>query len=121
MMKTGETVFVRDIVECRFLDKLVVVGRSEPVNVYELIALKNEVSSAEKKLIQTFQRGFDLYVKMEWAAARDVFKETETMERYKDNKITPSNVFINRCKQLKANPPVAKGEKWDGIWRLSEK
>ncbi len=117
----GETARVWDAVEARFIDRITVVGRTEPVKVYELCALKGGLSDNEKELFSVFDKGMQHYINMEWDAAMDCFKESRSYERNPDAHTTPSDVFYKRCELFKDTPPVPSGEKWDGVYRLTEK
>lgn len=112
---------VSDLVEVRFIDELTVVGKSEPVKVYELIALKGGLSEKEILLNQLFAEGIALYRAMAWDQAIAKFEEALKVERFPEGKTTPSAVYIKRCMEYKANPPVAPGETWDGVYRLTSK
>jgi adenylate cyclase len=58
---------------------------------------------------------------MEWDEAIAKFNESMKIERICVGKTTPSEVYIQRCRTFKENPPVAPGEKWDGVFRLTKK
>lgn len=119
--KNGENRKVIDDVEVRFIDKITVVGKSEPVRIYELVAMKGGLTDREKKLFDIFDRGMKLYQAMEWDAAIELFRESLKIERVPEGKTTPSQVFIERCEAFKKNPPVAPGEEWDGVFRMTKK
>jgi len=121
MDENGEKKRVMDAVEARFIDNITVVGKSEPVKIYELCAMKGELSDHEKELFKVFNTGMEHYVNMEWDAAIAQFSESLRIERVPDGKTTPSQVFIERCEEFKANPPVAPGEKWDGVFSMTKK
>lgn len=121
MDENGHKKRVMDAVEARFIDNITVVGKSEPVKIYELCAMKGGLSDQEKELFNIFNKGMAHYVNMEWDAAIDQFSESLNIERIPDGKTTPSQVFIERCEEFKANPPVAPGEKWDGVYRMTQK
>ncbi|MFC1504631.1 CHASE2 domain-containing protein [Spirochaetota bacterium] len=110
-----------DQIEVRFIDKIVVVGKSEPVTVYELVALKGGLTDQEKTLFSLFDEGIKLYQDTKWDDAIKKFKEALKYERFPDGKTTPSEVYIGRCEEYKKEPPVKKGEKWDGVYRLTSK
>ena len=112
---------VRDMVEVRFIDNITVVGKSEPVKVYELCALKGQLTGQERELFRLFNQGMELYHAMKWDEAIEKFKQALPLERVPEGKTTPSEVFIKRCETFKENPPVAPGEKWDGVFRLTSK
>ncbi len=117
----GNTKQVFDLVEVRFIDTIAVVGKSEPVRVYELCAMKGGLTDAEKDLIKVFDLGMAHYFDMAWDLAIARFEEALKMERVPDGKTTPSQVYIDRCRAFKGNPPVAPGEQWDCVCRLTKK
>jgi adenylate cyclase len=112
---------IMDMVEARMIDNITVVGKSEPVKVYEVCAMKGGLSDQEKELFEVFDEGMQHYLKMEWDEAVAKFNEALKIERVPDGKTTPSEVYIRRCKTFGDNPPVAPGEKWDGVFRLTKK
>jgi adenylate cyclase len=112
---------IMDMVEARMIDNITVVGKSEPVKVYEVCAMKGGLSDQEKELFEVFDEGMQHYLKMEWDEAVAKFNEALKIERVPDGKTTPSEVYIQRCKTFGDNPPVAPGEKWDGVFRLTKK
>ncbi|UZP68288.1 adenylate/guanylate cyclase domain-containing protein [Desulfovibrio mangrovi] len=117
----GGMVTVRDYVETRFIDRIAVVGKSEPVEVYELVALKGELSETEHSLFDLFASGITLYQAQQWDKAIAAFTEAKAYERFPDAQTTPSDVFIKRCLQYRENPPVPTGEPWDGVYRMTSK
>lgn len=119
--ENGERRRTMDAVEARFIDNITVVGKSEPVKIYELCAMKGDLTEQEKELFRIFHQGMQFYLKMEWPAAVSHFEESLKIERVPEGKTTPSEVFIKRCKEFMENPPVAPGEKWDGIYRMTQK
>jgi len=121
-VETGQKQKVRDLVETRFIDRIVVVGRSEPVRVYELCALKGELGKRDQDLLRVFARGRDHYLAMNWDRAIARFAESQQLERVPDSPVTPSAVYIDRCRAYRKNPPVSGPDgTWDGVYRLSEK
>lgn len=119
--ESGHYKKVIDMVEARFIDKSTVKGKTEPVKIYELCAMKGDISEQEKALFDLFDRGMGHYLKMEWDKAILSFKESLKLERMADGKTTPSQVYINRCESFKKNPPVDPGQTWDGVYRLTKK
>ncbi len=117
----GEKERAMDHVEARFIDNITVVGKTEPVKIYELCAMKGALTPKEKQLFDLFDRGMRYYLRMEWNHAIDLFEEALKYERFPDGKTTPSEVFIKRCSEFRENPPVPRGEKWDGVYRMTRK
>lgn len=117
----GGNVPVRNMVEARFIDRIAVVGKSEPVEVFELVAMKGELTEQEQELFRLFAMGITHYQAQEWDEAIDLFTRAQAMERFPDAGITPSGVFIKRCHEYKEHPPVPPGTAWDGVYRMTSK
>jgi adenylate cyclase len=83
--------------------------------------MKGDLAHQEKELFKVFDEGMQHYLKMEWDEAVAKFNEALKIERLPDTKTTPSEVYIQRCETFKENPPVAPGERWDGVLRLTKK
>jgi adenylate cyclase len=108
-------------VEARYIDNIIVVGRSEPVKIYELCAMKGGLTEHEKELFKLFGLGVKYYLDMQWRAAIECFIESMKYEHNPDAKINPSKLYIKRCEEYIERPPVAPGQNWDGVYRLTEK
>ena len=105
----GETVKVRDMIETRFIDTIAVVGKSEPVRVYEVWSMRGELTAEEQDLARIFDQGIQHYLRMEWDLAIAAFSEALKVERTPDGNTTPSQVYIERCRLFKENPPARPG------------
>src|SRR4029077_20316534 len=57
----------RQEVEARELDLITVVGRSEPIRIYELLGRTGELLSGEDELANEFENGLKTYRAREWA------------------------------------------------------
>ena len=103
-----------------------VVGKTEPVVTYELLATEKEASDDLKELVETFKAGRALYEKMQWDEALEKFNDCLELEPHHPDraggcKTTPSHIYIARIQDYKENPPVAEGETWDGVHIATEK
>ena len=116
--ESGRKRKVKEFFDYRYIDKIVVVGKSEPVVVYEVVAEKGKMSEKELELFRTYNHAVKLYLSQEWNEAIRYFKEALKIERVPDGKTTPSKVYIERCEHFKSNPP---GQNWDGTWVLTSK
>ncbi len=106
---------VKDTFVTRPLDLLRVVGKLEPVAVYELIAEKpEEVSPQRIQVAEIYTRGIELYRQKNFTEARKLFLEALEV----DPKDSPSKVYLGRCDLYLADPP---GDDWDGVWTLHSK
>ncbi|WP_027720905.1 CHASE2 domain-containing protein [Maridesulfovibrio zosterae] len=117
----GKTYKVIDLVEARLIDNIQVVGKNEPVRIYELVAMKGDLTESEKKLFELFNKARNEYVAMNWDKAIKLYEEANKYERFSDTKHTPCEVFIKRAEEHKINPPVPEGEAWDGVYRMTKK
>jgi adenylate cyclase len=119
-MITGETKAKaeqhKDDIAFRFLDKIVVKGRSLPAEVYELVGFKDELSDQNKECLAFFQQGIERYLAQDWDSAKALFQNSATREVHKD--ANPSLIMIKRCDALKAEPPPAD---WDGVFVMKSK
>ena len=103
----------------RDLDLVRVVGKTEPVRVYELIAETGKEPEIYKKILPAFDKALALYRKRQWQQAGEAFKEVDKLENMiPDQKTNPSRVYIRRCDYFQENPPPGD---WDGVWNLTSK
>jgi class 3 adenylate cyclase/CHASE2 domain-containing sensor protein len=110
----------------RKVDRLRVMGKTEPVIVCELFGLKKDVDASLVTLVSSFEEAWEFYENMEWDKAIEKFEKCLELEPFHkskcpDCKTTPSEVFIERCQNNKKNPPVFEGEKWDGVFTATSK
>jgi adenylate cyclase len=100
-------------VEVMELDRIVVKGKSEPVEIYELLALRGTISDTVELRRQRFNEALAAYRRQDWLAARAVF--SELVENYDDK---TARVFLDRISLLETH---ALGAGWDGVWRMTTK
>lgn len=117
----GKNQKILDLVEARLIDNIQVVGKNEPVRIYELVAMKGELTEKEQKLFDLFAKAREEYVATNWDKAIELYTEANKYERFSDTKHTPCEVFIKRAQEHKENPPVPEGEVWDGVYRMTKK
>ena len=104
---------VKDAMCCRELDGVRVKGKLKPVNIYELLGEKKD-EAAFKDLLEGFAKGLAHYREAKWDEAIAAF-EGVLASRPSDY---PSKMYIERCKNLKENPPA---EPWDGVFVMTKK
>ncbi len=104
----------RDAIETRELDAIRVVGKSESVRIFELLARKGELDQATADLRESFERGLNAYRNHDWDHAQTYFAACLEI----DPVDTPSKLFIARLQYLRDHPPA---DDWDGAWSLTEK
>lgn len=103
----------------RDLDYVVVMGKTEPAQVYELIAEAGNTPDGYDKILNAFHEALGLYKKQEWKKAIEAFKTSDELEdMFTGRKTNPSRIYIPRCEFYLENPP---GDDWDGSWTLTAK
>jgi adenylate cyclase len=107
----------------RRLDRIIVKGRSTPVEVYEVVGLREEVSPEMLQCIEIFERGLALYFAQEWDGAKALFAEAEKLEALQPGRDpgvqhNPSELMQERCDEMKKDPPPAD---WNGVFEMTEK
>lgn len=117
---------VKDQLEVRELDRIRVVGKSEPVAIYEILAEKGGLDAETQEAMQTFARGLEHYRKKQWAEAIQEFNAVLEI-RPNDG---PSKTFIERCEGFKNARVDGKRESdkafslpddWDGVFQMTSK
>ena len=103
----------------RDLDFVRVMGKTEPAQVYELIAVAGKETEQDKTILKAYHEALELYRSQDWDKAKDAFKAADELEdMFPGRKTNPSRVYIPRCDHWKGNPP---GDDWDGVWTLTSK
>jgi adenylate cyclase len=110
---------VKDKVIVRDLDNVRVMGKNEPVKVWELISEKGKEPDIYKKILPAYHEALDLYKNQEWSKAIEAFKASDELEdMFGGRKTNPSRIYIPRCEHYLENSP---GDDWDGVWTLTSK
>ncbi|HLP25088.1 MAG TPA: adenylate/guanylate cyclase domain-containing protein, partial [Acidobacteriota bacterium] len=112
-----------DRIVFRFLDKIVVKGRSLPVGVHEIVGLRDEVSAQTLECLAVHARAVERYHAQDWIGAIALFEQSAKLELHQPNKSlaiesNPSLIMIERCHYMSEHPP---GANWDGVFVMKEK
>ncbi len=107
----------------RSLDRIVVKGRSEPVEIFEVVGLDAELTDKTRACLAKFAEGRAAYLRQDWTAAAAAFNASAELEPLRPGldagvENNPSTVMLDRCAQLMAEPPEAN---WDGVYRMKSK
>ena len=107
----------------RSLGPIVVKGRARPVELFELVALREEATDGMRECVRLFERGLASYLAQDWAGAEVLFRQSAVLESNQPGKSlgvtsNPSLVFTDLCIRLRADPP---GPGWAGVYQLKEK
>ncbi|XWN36998.1 MAG: adenylate/guanylate cyclase domain-containing protein [Balneola sp.] len=99
----------------RYLDKIVVKGRTQPVKMFEVADLRSEASQKLFDCIGLYEKGMEKYSAQNWDEAVKFFGKSLKLEAYENN---PSIILLDRAKELKKNPP---GDQWNGVFVMKSK
>jgi adenylate cyclase len=112
-----------DRVVFRSLGKVIVMGRSRPVPFYEIVGLKEDVSTQTHECLAIFAEGMTKYYAQDWVGALACFAQSELLEPNVPGKSAgvssnPSLVFRDKVRYFQEFPPAAN---WDGVHVAKEK
>jgi adenylate cyclase len=104
----------QDVIEAREVDSVIVVGKSEPVRIFELLGPAGSVGSGMLELKDLYVKGLEAYRQQDWDTAEQRFLDCLRL-RTDDG---PSQVLLERIAVFRT---VAPAPDWNGVWRLAEK
>ncbi|MBI2517706.1 MAG: CHASE2 domain-containing protein [Opitutae bacterium] len=112
-----------DRIVFRFLDKIVVKGRSLPVPVHEVLGFRDEISAQTLECLALHAKAVERYLAQDWDGAIKAFEESAKLEPNQPSKklaieSNPSLIMVERCHYMKEHPP---GANWDGVFVMKEK
>jgi adenylate cyclase len=100
-LQLGDSIAVREISRVR------VVGRQEPVRVFEPLSLALAPCASE---METFGRALAAYYAGRFGEAAELFGGLAKTD-------TPAEIYARRCRELADHPPA----EWSGVWIVTEK
>lgn len=113
---------IKDHFLVRKIDKLRVVGITEPIQTYEVLDFIESKNKNLELLCKFFEKGLYYYNLKQWDEAEDNFNQSIDYEKYRLNfdpdQTNPSKLYLTRCKLFKKNPPA---KDWDGVYVLESK
>jgi adenylate cyclase len=98
-----------DAFPLREVSRIAVVGRKEPVTVFE--PMLPQVFDARRPVLKVFNDGLQEYYAGNFAQAIRIF---ETIA----DKDPPASCYLAKCRALQASPPEGG---WSGVWVMTEK
>lgn len=104
---------VKDEFVCMELDSVRVKGKKQPVKIFSLTGYK-DLPDIQHQIVNQFSQGLALYKGRKWDNAIHIFKDITAM----DPNLYAAQVYIERCFDLKKNPPPAD---WDGVYVMTTK
>ncbi len=104
----------KDDIEARLLDKIVVKGKTVPIQIYELVAKKGEISKKKLKVLELYDKGLYLHWERKWNEAIECLDKALSL--IEDD--GPSKKMRERIKGYKEIPPP---ENWQGEYVRTSK
>ncbi|MBF0358005.1 MAG: CHASE2 domain-containing protein [Magnetococcales bacterium] len=104
----------KDHIDARELDTVRVIGKKEPITIYQLLDKKGQVSGVMADLLVHYYKGRDEYKARKYAEAVPHFEKA--LELIADD--GPSLTYLERCKEYMENPPP---DDWDGVFNFTSK
>jgi len=98
----------------RMMDRVRVVGVSEPVRLYEVVEEADHIDAPTREVLDIYHEGLKIFEQRDWEAALKRFQEA--LNAHAED--GPSKVYAKRCREfIKKRPP----DSWDGAFNLTEK
>lgn len=98
----------------RELGEFLLVGKTKPLVVHELLGRLGEVNGQQRGLCADFAEALAAFRTRCWVEAIEKFEKC--IAHYEGD--GPSLFYKNLCEQYRENPP---GEAWDGLVRVTQK
>ncbi len=96
------------------LDQVRVVGRSTPVQLYNIIGFADELSREQQEEIVIFHTALDKYLQRDFANAGKLFMQANSI----GNGDPTALIFADRCKNFIEN---GVADDWDGVINMTSK
>jgi len=104
---------VRGEFSIRPIDLMVVKGKTEPIEVFELVGDKAAPQFVQD-MLKHYLEGIQLFRDRQFEAALEAFKNAAHHELIQaEGETNPSRLYINRCQDLINNPPPPQ---WNGVY-----
>jgi adenylate cyclase len=101
-------------IEARELDSIRVVGKKEPIKIYELLGRKGEMEDHIRLVLPHFKDGLKHYKAQRWEKGITCFENA--LNLYEDD--GPSLTYFERCITFQHHPPPPD---WDGVFAMRTK
>jgi len=106
--EAGDGVFSREV------DSVNVVGKQEPVKVYELLGYPGDIDDRLRETVDRYHRGLYAYRDQDWDKAAEMFNAALALSPGDG----PSQSMLLRCDEYREDPP---GADWNGTYTMGTK
>ena len=104
---------VRDTIAARFVDRVRVVGRQKPVDLYEPIGERSLLPAGQQEVCRAYEKAWQMMSQRQYAEAGKQLREI--LAEHRDG---PSEMLLERVQLYSHTPPP---EDWDGVTNLQQK
>ncbi len=104
----------RSVVHGRLLDAVRVKGKTEPINIYEIIG-KGPMPAETAAFVAPFELGLTAFTQQQWDVADANFRAAIAARNGAD---PPSDVYLDRIAHFRTDPPPTD---WDGVYEFKTK
>jgi adenylate cyclase len=105
---------IGDIFVLRRLDRVRVMGITAPVNLWELLDIREEAPPALIDMTVDWERAITAYEKQNYTEAKKIFSSIAGQ----NNRDKTAALYVGRCAEYMENPPP---KDWDGVCTLTQK
>jgi len=114
LMSKDTYMLVRDNVSARFIDRVRVVGRSQPVDLYQPMGLRTEVTNEQIQESRTYEKAWSLMMNGEFEESMQIMSKLYAM----DPTCGLYEVMMHRLQSYIQTPPE---DDWSGVFNLKNK
>lgn len=104
----------KNFIDVRFLDRIIVKGKSKPIKIYNMLSSKGYLKGKTKSMLVNYNHGIDLFYQREFEAALRYFEKCLIVIPNDG----PSLLYKERCEQFIADAPP---EDWDFVVKMKTK
>ena len=104
----------KDDFEARKIDSIIVVGKSEPVTIYQLLGKKGQVEQPVLEIKGLYEEAYGFYLQQDWKKAIASLEQALGINPQDG----PSKLLVDRVQYFTNSPPP---EGWDGVWTMTKK
>jgi len=105
---------VKEDMEVRELDRIRVMGKTEPIKIYEVLGGKGEMNPKIGAILPLFKKGIQYYANRKWEEALACFEKILQINEHDG----PSLTYRKRCMDYQFQPPQ---DNWDGVYEMLSK
>lgn len=112
-----------DRIVFRFIDRIQVKGRDQPVPIYEAVGFKEDVADPTRQCVALYEEATGHYYAQRWDEALALFRRSADLEPNYPGitpgvRTNPSLTMIERCLFMREKPP---GSGWTGVFVMQTK